>query len=87
MEIHAIVDGVGNSVAFLLSLGNDGDSTHAIELMKLFRRVATRYDKLDKSFLAFVYFDDAMAFFKQGLEDVVDIDEAYFCQFCSIIVY
>ena len=54
-KIHAIVDGVGNSVAFLLSLGNDGDSTHAIELMKLFRRVATRYDKLDKSFLAFVY--------------------------------
>jgi len=31
-KIHAIVDGVGNSVAFLLSPGNDGDSTHAIEL-------------------------------------------------------
>ena len=118
-KIHAIVDGLGNPVAFLLSPGNDGDSTHAIELMyrtditgsnlladkaygtkailayikdhgatvvippksnakepwpvdywlykerhliecffqkmKWFRRVATRYDKLDKSFLAFVY--------------------------------
>ena len=116
---HAIVDGLGNPVAFLLSPGNDRDSTHAIELMnrtditgsnlladkaygtkailayikdhgatvvippksnakepwpvdywlykerhliecffqkmKWFRRVATRYDKLDKSFLAFVY--------------------------------
>jgi len=118
-KIHAIVDGLGNPVAFLLSPGNDGDSAHAIELMnktdiegsnlladkaygtkeilayireygatvvippksnakepwpvdywlykerhliecffqkiKWFRRVATRYDKLDKSFLAFVY--------------------------------
>ncbi len=118
-KIHAIVDGLGNPVAFLLSPGNDNDSTHAIELMnmtdiagsnllgdkaygtkeiltyikehnaavvippksnakepwpvdyclykerhlvecffqkiKWFRRVATRYDKLDKSFLAFVY--------------------------------
>ena len=109
----------GGLVAFLLSPGNDHDSTHAIELMKKtditgsnflgdkaygtkeiiayikehgatvvippksnakepweidyclykerhliecffqkikwFRRVATRYDKLDKSFLAFVY--------------------------------
>ena len=120
-KIHAIVDGLGNPVAFLLSPGNDGDSTHAIELMnktditgsnlladkaygtkeilayireheatvvippksnakepwpvdyclykerhlvecffqkiKWFRRVATRYDKLDKSFLAFVYYE------------------------------
>lgn len=32
-KIHAIVDGLGNPVAFLLSPGNDGDSTHAIELM------------------------------------------------------
>ena len=118
-KIHAIVDGLGNPVAFLLSPGNDNDSTHAIEMMsmtdiagnnllgdkaygtkeilayieehgaaiviplksnakqpwavdyflykerhlvecffqkiKWFRRVATRYDKLVKSFLAFVY--------------------------------
>ena len=118
-KIHAIVDGLGNPVAFLLSPGNDNDSTHAIELMnkaditgsnllgdkaygtkeilayikehgatavippksnskdpwpvdfylykerhlvecffqkiKWFRRVATRYDKLDSSFLVFVY--------------------------------
>ena len=118
-KVHAIVDGLGNPVAFLLSPGNDNDSTHAIDLMdktdltgsnllgdkaygtkeilayinehgatvvippksnakdpwpvdyclykerhlvecffqkmKWFRRVATRYDKLDKSFLAFVY--------------------------------
>ena len=32
-KIHAIVDGLGNPVAFLPSPGNDGDSTHAIELM------------------------------------------------------
>ena len=118
-KIHAIVDGLGNPVAFLLSPGNDNDSTHAIELMsmtditgsnllgdkaygtkdilayirehgavvvippksntkvpwpvdydlykerhlvecffqkvKWFRRVSSRFDKLDKSFLAFVY--------------------------------
>ena len=118
-KIHAIVDGLGNPVAFLLSPGNDADSTHAICLMKKidiegsnvlgdkaygtkeilayikehgadvvippksntkepwevdyclykerhlvecffqkikwFRRIATRYDKLDKSFLSFVY--------------------------------
>ena len=118
-KIHAIVDGLGNPVAFLLSPGNDNDSTHAMELMgmtdimgsnllgdkaygtkdilayirehgavvaippksntrepwpvdyylykerhlvecffqkiKWFRRVSTRFDKLDKSFLAFVY--------------------------------
>ena len=118
-KIHAITDGLGNPVAFLLSPANDHDSTRAIELMKKtditgsnflgdkaygtkeiiayikehgatvvippksnakepweidyclykerhliecffqkikwFRRVATRYDKLDKSFLAFVY--------------------------------
>ena len=113
------MDGLGNPVAFLLSPGNENDSTHAIELMsmtdiagsnllgdkaygtkeilayireqgavvvippksnakepwpvdfylykerhlvecffqkiKWFRRVATRYDKLDKSFLALVF--------------------------------
>ena len=116
-KIHTVEDGLGNPVAFLLSPGNDHDSTHAIELMnmteiagsnlltdkacgtkeiiayikehgatvvippksnakepwpidkwlykerhliecffqKWFRRLATRYDKLDKSFLAFVY--------------------------------
>ena len=118
-KLHAIVDGLGNPVAFLLSPGNDNDSTHAIELMsmtditgsnllgdkaygakdilayirehgavvvippksstkepwpvdyclykerhlvecffqkiKWFRRVSTRFDKLVKSFLAFVY--------------------------------
>ena len=118
-KIHAIVDALGNPAAFLLSPGNDNDSSHAIELMgltditgsnllgdkaygtkeilayikehnavvvippksntkepwavdyylykerhlvecffqkiKWFRRVATRFDKLDKSFLAFVY--------------------------------
>ena len=34
-KVHAIVDGLGNPVAFLLSPGNDNDSTHAIELMKM----------------------------------------------------
>lgn len=32
-KIHAIVDGLENPVAFLLSPGNDGNSTHSIELM------------------------------------------------------
>ena len=118
-KLHTIVDGLGNPVTFLLSAGNDHDSTHAIQLMeqvnisgssiladraygaasirayigeheasyvippksnvsdpwpvdwylykerhlvecffqkiKWFRRIATRYDKLDASFLAFVY--------------------------------
>lgn len=117
-KIHAIVDGLGNPVSFLLSGGNDHDSKHAIPLLgqieikgsnilgdkaynakairafiiaqeasytippksndpdpwpvdyytykerhlvecffqklKWFRRVFTRYDKLDDSFLAFV---------------------------------
>ena len=34
-KIHAIVDGLGNPVAFLLSPGNENDSTHAIELMSM----------------------------------------------------
>lgn len=34
-KIHAIVDGLGNPVVFLLSPGNDNDSTHAIELMSM----------------------------------------------------
>ena len=118
-KIHAVVDGLGNPVEFLLSAGNDHDSVHAIDLLekvqicgsnvladraygartireyisehgasyvippqsnvsepwpvdwylykerhlvecffqkiKWFRRIATRYDKLDASFLTFVY--------------------------------
>lgn len=118
-KLHAIVDGLGNPVEFLLSAGNDHDCVHAVELLekvelngsnvladraygarsireyisehganyaippqsnvsnpwpvdwylykerhliecffqkiKWFRRIATRYDKLDESFLAFVY--------------------------------
>ena len=118
-KLHAIVDGLGNPVKFLLSAGNDNDCVHAVELLenvelcgsnvladraygaqsireyisehganyvippqsnvsnpwpadwylykerhlvecffqkiKWFRRIATRYDKLDASFLAFVY--------------------------------
>ncbi len=34
-KIHAIVDGLENPVAFLLSPGNDNDSTHAIELTSM----------------------------------------------------
>ena len=118
-KLHAIVDGLGNPVEFMLSVGNDHDSVHAVALLekveisgsnvladraygakkiwayiseqgacyvippqsnvsdpwpvdwwlykerhlvecffqklKWFRRIATRYDKLDVSFLAFVY--------------------------------
>ena len=118
-KIHALVDGLGNPLAFLLSSGNDHDSKHAVPLLsriniegsnilgdkaygakviwdyidsqnavytippkndvnvpwpvdwhtykerhliecffqklKWFRRIFTRYDKLDASFLAFVY--------------------------------
>ena len=118
-KIHALVDGLGNPLAFLLSSGNDHDSKHAVPLLnqiniegsnilgdkaygarairdyidsqnaaytippksdvsapwpvdwhtykerhliecffqklKWFRRVFTRYDKLDVSFLAFVH--------------------------------
>ena len=118
-KLHAMVDGLGNPVMFLLSAGNDHDSIHAIDLLKTidisgsniladraygaqairdyisghgarytippqsnisnpwpvdwhlykerhliecffqklkwFRRIASRYDKLDASFLAFVY--------------------------------
>ena len=88
-KLHAIVDGLGNPVEFLLSAGNDHNCIHAINLLekveisgsnvskpwpvdwylykerhliecffqklKWFRRIATRYDKLDVSFLAFVY--------------------------------
>ncbi len=118
-KLHALVDGLGNPIEFLLSKGNDHDSIHAVELLskvsitgsnvlgdkaygsaairayitaedatytipprssdpnpwfcdwwtykerhliecffqkiKWFRRVFTRYDKLDSSFLAFVF--------------------------------
>ena len=33
-KLHAIVDGLGNPVSFLLSAGNDHDSVHAVELLK-----------------------------------------------------
>lgn len=33
-KIHAIVDGLGKPVEFLLSPGNDADSIHAVELLK-----------------------------------------------------
>ena len=32
-KIHALVDGLGNPLAFLLSSGNDHDSRHAISLL------------------------------------------------------
>jgi transposase len=32
-KIHAIVDGLGNPVEFLLSPGNEHDSSHAVELL------------------------------------------------------
>ena len=118
-KLHAVMDGLGNPVDFLLSAKNDHDSVHAVELLKKveirgsgvltdwaygarairpyisehgasyvippqsnvsdpwpvdwhlytechlveclfqkikwFRRIATRYDKLDASFLVFVY--------------------------------
>lgn len=118
-KIHTVVDGLGNPVTFLLSKGNDHDSSHAIEVLeqlnisgsnilgdkaygakaireyihsagasytippksndpnpwtcdwwvykerhliecffaklKWFRRLAMRFDKLDSSFLAFVF--------------------------------
>lgn len=33
-KIHAIVDGLGNPVEFLLSAGNDHDCVHAVELFE-----------------------------------------------------
>ena len=33
-KLHAIVDGLGNPVEFLLSAGNDHDSVHAVELLE-----------------------------------------------------
>ena len=33
-KIHAIVDGLGNPISFLLSNGNDHDSKHAISLLR-----------------------------------------------------
>lgn len=118
-KIHALVDGLGNPLVFMLSSGSDHDSVHAVPLLsqvqiqgsnilgdkaygakaireyivsqnatytippksdannpwpvdwytyrerhlvecffqklKWFRRIFTRYDKLDSSFLAFIY--------------------------------
>ena len=36
-KLHAVVDGLGNPVEFLLSAGNDHDSVHAVELLKKVR--------------------------------------------------
>lgn len=33
-KLHAIVDGLGNPVEFLISAGNDADSKHTIDLLK-----------------------------------------------------
>ena len=33
-KLHAIVDGLGNPVEFMLSAGNDHDSVHAVELLE-----------------------------------------------------
>ena len=33
-KLHAIVDGLGNPVEFMLSAGNDHDSLHAVELLE-----------------------------------------------------
>lgn len=33
-KLHAIVDGLGNPVSFLLPAGNDYNSVHAVELLK-----------------------------------------------------
>jgi len=127
-KIHAVTDGLGNPVEFLLSPGNDHDSIHAIEILskieiegsnilgdraygtkdirdyitsqnakyvippksntvnpwevdwhlykerhlvecffqkiKWFRRVATRYDKRDDTFLSFVYLASIMILVK-----------------------
>ena len=33
-KLHAIADGLGNPVEFLLSAGNDNDCVHAVELLE-----------------------------------------------------
>ncbi len=33
-KLHAMVDGLGNPVEFMLTAGNDHDSVHAVELLK-----------------------------------------------------
>ena len=127
-KIHAIVDGLGNPVEFLLTPGNEADSKHAVSLLKKvdikgsnilgdkaygskeireyitgngavytippksdakepwdcdyylykerhlvecffqkikwFRRIATRYDTLDATFLSFVYLASIMILLK-----------------------
>ena len=36
-KLHAVVDGLGNPVEFLLSAGNDHDSVHTVELLEKVR--------------------------------------------------
>ncbi|MDE6902797.1 MAG: transposase, partial [Lachnospiraceae bacterium] len=33
-KLHAIVDGLGNPVEFMLSAGNNHDSVHAVEMLE-----------------------------------------------------
>ena len=35
-KLHAVVDGLGNPVEFVLSAGNDHDCVHAVELLERF---------------------------------------------------
>jgi transposase len=44
-KIHALCDGLGNPVKLLLSF----------QKLKRFRRIATRYEKKARNFLAFVH--------------------------------
>lgn len=56
-KIHAIVDALGNPMHFMLTGGQVHDTKVEcfFNKLKAFRRVATRYDKLASSFLAFVH--------------------------------
>ena len=42
-KLHAVVDGLGNPVEFLLSAGNDHDSVHAVELLEKVRIRGSAY--------------------------------------------
>jgi len=42
-KIHAIVDGLGNPVVFLLFPGNEHDFTHAVEVLKKLKLRATMF--------------------------------------------
>lgn len=65
-KIHTVVDALGYPLQFMLTAGNVNNSVVAVDLLscidkclfqklKWFRRVATRYNKLDSVFLACVY--------------------------------